>query len=146
MKPYGDVDILLVEDDAYDAETTMLAIAAGNITNTIHWVRDGSEALDFIACTGAYLERDPARMPKLILLDLKMPQVDGFDVLRVIKSDPSTRAIPVVVMTSSRQERDVTECYTLGANAYVVKPVNFADFGAAVAGVGAFWMHINTVP
>jgi two-component system response regulator len=146
VSPYDDVDILLAEDDVHDAETTMLALGEGNVANSLHWVRDGSEALDFIACAGLYASRDRSRMPKLILLDLKMPKVGGLDVLRALKADPQTRTIPVVVMTSSRQESDVSESYRLGANAYVVKPVNFADFSAAVAGIGTFWMRINTVP
>lgn len=146
MTEYDDVDILLVEDDANDAETTTIALGDTTAVNKLYWVRDGSEALDFMACAGIYARRDPERMPRLILLDLKMPKVGGLDVLRVLKADDRTRSVPVVVMTSSSQESDVAESYGLGANAYVVKPVNFSEFSEVVAQLGMFWLLINTSP
>jgi two-component system response regulator len=108
--------------------------------------QDGVEALDFIRCQGAYADRDPKKLPKLILLDLKMPRLDGLDVLRALKSDPKTLAIPIVAMTSSNQQRDVTESYRLGVNGYVTKPVQFASFMEAVANIGMYWLFVNQTP
>jgi two-component system response regulator len=146
MMDYDEVDILLVEDDANDAETTTMALSEGKVLSKLYWVRDGHEALDFMGCTGSYAKRDPARMPKVILLDLKMPKVGGLDVLRALKADDRTRSVPIVIMTSSSQESDVAESYDLGANAYVVKPVNFIEFSAAVGHLGMFWLSINKTP
>jgi CheY-like chemotaxis protein len=146
MMDYDDVDILLVEDDAYDAETTAIALSDRKVLNKLYWVRDGQEALDFMGCTGSYAQRNPVQMPKLILLDLKMPKVSGLDVLRALKGDDRTRSVPIVIMTSSSQESDVAESYDLGANAYVVKPVNLTEFSAAVLQLGVFWLLINKLP
>lgn len=146
MSDFDNVEILLVEDNQHDAEMTMRALKKSNFLNRLHWVRDGVEALEFIHCTGAYAERDPQQFPKLVLLDLKMPRVDGFDVLRELKSDDRTRSIPIVAMTSSNQDRDVAESYRLGVNGYVTKPVQFADFMEAVAKIGMYWLMVNQVP
>jgi DNA-binding response OmpR family regulator len=146
MTEFDQVDILLVEDDANDAETTTIALSESKVRNKCFWVRDGQEALEFMSCTGPYAQRDPARMPKVILLDLKMPKVGGLDVLRTLKADERTRSVPVVIMTSSSQESDVAESYDLGANAYVVKPVNFTEFSAVVGQLGMFWLLINKSP
>lgn len=146
MSDFDNVEILLVEDNQHDAEMTMRALKKSNFLNRVHWVRDGVEALEFIRCTGAYADRDPLQFPKLMLLDLKMPRVDGFDVLRELKSDERTRSIPIVAMTSSNQDRDVAESYRLGVNGYVTKPVQFADFMEAVAKIGMYWLMVNQVP
>jgi CheY-like chemotaxis protein len=132
------VEILLAEDNAEDAEMTMRALRRNNIANQLHWVRDGAEALEYL--------RTVARAPKLILLDIKMPRVDGIEVLRQLKADPATRTIPVVVMTSSNEERDVVESYRLGVNSYIVKPVQFEEFMQTVAKIGLYWMLTNRVP
>jgi len=137
--------ILLVEDSVRDAELILDALKINQLGNEIIHLRDGAEALDYLYCRGAFAER--ARMPPaLILLDLKLPKVDGLDVLRQVKGDPEMRTIPVVMMTSSRQEQDLVSSYELGVNAYVVKPMKFQDFVAAVKQVGAFWAVINEVP
>ena len=132
------VEILLAEDNAEDAEMTMRALRRNNLANRLRWVRDGAEALDYL--------RAVARAPKLVLLDIKMPKVDGIEVLRQLKNDPAMRAIPVVVMTSSNEERDVVESYRLGVNSYIVKPVQFDAFAQTVAKIGLYWMLTNRVP
>jgi two-component system response regulator len=132
------VEILLAEDNPEDAEMTMRALRRNNLANQLHWVKDGAEALDYI--------RSAARAPKLVLLDIKMPRVDGIEVLRQLKADPATRTIPVVVMTSSNEERDVVESYRLGVNSYIVKPVQFEVFMATVAKIGLYWVVTNRVP
>jgi len=142
----GQVEVLLAEDSVRDAEMTRRALRQFNFGNRLHWVRDGAEALDFIFCRGAYAGRDAARPPKLVLLDLKMPKVDGIEVLRQVKSDDQMRAIPIVVMTSSNEERDVIESYRLGANSYIVKPVEFGAFAEVVANIGLYWVLSNRVP
>jgi len=146
MRNPGQVEVLLAEDSARDAEMTRRALRQFNFGNRLHWVRDGAEALDFIFCRGAYAGRDAARPPKLVLLDLKMPRVDGIEVLRQVKSDAQMRAIPIVVMTSSNEERDVIESYRLGANSYIVKPVEFGAFAEVVANIGLYWVLSNRVP
>ena len=146
MPEPGPVEILLAEDNARDAEMTQRALRKFNFGNRLHWVKDGAEALDFIFCQGDYAGRDPAQPPKLVLLDLKMPKVDGIEVLGRLKSDPAARAIPVVVMTSSNEERDVIESYRVGANSYIVKPVEFAAFAEVVASIGLYWVLTNRVP
>jgi CheY-like chemotaxis protein len=146
MRNPGQVEVLLAEDSARDAEMTRRALRQFNFGNRLHWVRDGAEALDFIFCRGAYAGRDAARPPKLVLLDLKMPKVDGIEVLRQVKSDDQMRAIPIVVMTSSNEERDVIESYRLGANSYIVKPVEFGAFAEVVANIGLYWVLSNRVP
>ena len=143
---YDDVEILLVEDNRQDAEMTIRALKKCSILNKLYWAKDGVEALDFIRCAGEYATRNPGQLPKLILLDLKMPRLDGLDVLRQLKSDERTRNIPIVAMTSSNQERDVTESYRLGVNGYVTKPVQFASFMEAVANIGMFWLFVNQMP
>ncbi|MGQ0546478.1 MAG: response regulator [Betaproteobacteria bacterium] len=140
------VELLLVEDDPADAEMTMRALRRNNLANRLHWVKDGEEALEYVRCTGRYSGRDPHRPPKLVLLDLKMPKVDGIEVLRQLKADPLTRTLPVVVMTSSNEERDVVESYRLGVNSYIVKPVEFEAFHETVAKIGLYWVLINRVP
>lgn len=140
------VEILLAEDNAEDAEMTMRALRRNNLANQLHWVKDGAEALDYLFCTGAYAGRNASRPPKLVLLDIKMPKVDGIEVLRRLKGDPVTRAIPVVVMTSSNEERDVLETYRLGVNSYIVKPLQFETFLDTVTRLGLYWMLMNRVP
>ncbi len=140
------VEILLVEDNPNDVELTLRVLQKNNISNRIHVVRDGAEALEFIFCTGAYAGRSIENGPKVILLDLKLPKVDGLDVLRQIKADPRTKAIPVVVLTSSREERDIVESYRLGVNSYIVKPVDFEQFTEAVRQLGLYWLLLNQPP
>jgi two-component system, response regulator len=146
MENLEQIEILLAEDSAKDAEMTQRALRKHNLGNRLYWVKDGAEALDFLFSRGAYADRDPARPPKLVLLDLKMPRVDGIEVLRQIKADERARVIPVVVMTSSNEERDVTESYRLGANSYIVKPIEFGSFLEVVAKIGLYWVLTNRVP
>ena len=140
------VEILLVEDNPNDVELTLHAFKRNNLTNRVHIVRDGAEALEFIFATGAYAGRKVENGPKVILLDLKLPLVDGLEVLREVKADPRTRAIPVVVLTSSREERDIVESYNLGVNSYIVKPVDFEQFTEAVRQLGLYWLFLNQPP
>lgn len=137
--------ILLVEDNANDAELTMEALSAHHLANEVDLVRDGAEALDYLYRRGKYAVQAEGNLA-VILLDLKLPKVDGLEVLRIIKADQRLRFIPVVVLTSSREERDVIESYRLGVNAYVVKPVDFTEFINAVKELGAFWAIINEPP
>jgi two-component system response regulator len=146
MSEFDDVEILLVEDNPYDAEMTMRALRKNHLTNKLHWVKDGVEALEFVRATGPYAERDAQRLPKLMLLDLKMPRLDGFDVLGELKGDERTRALPIVAMTSSNQPADLERAYRLGVNGYVTKPVQFADLMEAVARIGMYWVMLNQVP
>ena len=140
------VDILLVEDSRLDAELTMRALKKCSFRSKVHWVQDGVDALDFVRCTGAYEGRNAAQRPKLVLLDLKMPRLNGHDVVRELKSDQRTRGIPIVVMTSSNQSRDITESYQLGANGYVTKPIQFADLAEAITHIATYWLRVNQVP
>jgi CheY-like chemotaxis protein len=137
--------ILLVEDDPKDVELTLNALAEHNLANEIAVVRDGVEALDYLYRRGAFVSR-PNGNPVVILLDLKMPRLDGVQVLRQLKSDETLRSVPVVVLTSSREERDLEEAYRLGVNAYVVKPVQFTEFVRVVKEIGVFWALINEPP
>jgi CheY-like chemotaxis protein len=137
--------ILLVEDDPNDVELTISALGEHNLANEVVVARDGAEALDYLHRRGSFTAR-PDTNPAVVLLDLKMPRVDGIQVLKQMKTDHHLRSIPVVVMTSSRESRDLEECYNLGVNAYVVKPVQFADFVGAVKQVGIFWAIINEPP
>ena len=146
MENFEQIEILLAEDSPNDAEMTQRALRKHNLGNRVFWVKDGEEALDFLFCRGAYSDRDSARPPKLVLLDIKMPKVDGIEVLRRVKAYPGTRTIPVVVMTSSNEERDVVESYRLGVNSYIVKPVDFAAFLEVVAKIGLYWVLTNRVP
>ena len=137
------VEILLVEDNPNDVTLTLYAFKKDNLGNRIRVVRDGAEALEFIFCTGPYAHRSLAESPKVILLDLKLPLVDGLEVLQQIKADPRTRVIPVVVLTSSREERDIVQSYNLGVNSYIVKPVDFQQFTEAVRTIGMYWRILN---
>jgi len=143
---FEQVEILLVEDNPSDAEMTLRALRRNHLANNVHWVKDGAEALDFMFCTGAYAARDPAGTPRLVMLDIKMPKVDGIEVLRRLKQDAHTRTVPVVVMTSSNEEQDVVESYRLGVNSYIVKPVQFDAFHDIVAKIGMYWVLSNRVP
>ena len=138
-------EILLVEDDPHDVELTLTALTENHLTNEIVVVRDGAEALDYLLQRGAYASRE-AGNPAVILLDLKLPKVDGLEVLKRVKSDPDLKTIPVVMLTSSREERDLAESYDSGSNAYVVKPVGFGEFVEAVRELGLFWAVINQPP
>lgn len=140
------VEILLVEDNPSDEELTMRALKKYKLSNNIFVVRDGSEALDYIFGTGKYSGRDSNNHPKVILLDLKLPKVDGLEVLRRVKADPKTKHIPVVVLTSSSEERDVVESYHLGANSYIVKPVDFKQFTESIRELGMYWLLLNEAP
>lgn len=140
------VEILLVEDSPHDAELTLHTLRKNHLANHVELMRDGAEALDFIFARGKYENRSVEDVPKVILLDLKLPKVDGLEVLRAIKSDPRTRTIPVVVMTSSREEQDMVESYALGVNSYVVKPVDFSQFTEAVRQAGLYWVLLNQLP
>jgi len=137
------VEILLVEDNPHDAEMTIRALRKVNLANRLIHVKDGAEALDFIFSKGAFSERSVGNKPKVILLDIKMPKVDGIEVLRQIKANENTRTIPVVIMTSSKEEQDVITSYNLGVNSYVVKPVDFEGFAKAVSELGFYWLITN---
>jgi len=140
------VDILIVEDNPYDLEMTMRGLQKAHLVNNIHVARDGEEALEFIFCEGPHAGRSIDDRPRVILLDLKLPKVDGLEVLARLKADPRTRSIPVVMMTSSAEQSDLIASYNLGVNSYVVKPVNFESFVQAVADLGLYWMLLNQPP
>ena len=142
----NDVEILLVEDNPNDVELTLHALKKNNIVNRVEIVRDGAEALDYLFATGMYADRDINSHPRVILLDLKLPKIDGKEVLRRIKADPRTQTIPVVVVTSSREESDVVESYHLGVNRYIRKPVDFEQFTEAVRTIGMYWLLLNEPP
>jgi two-component system, response regulator len=139
-------EILLVEDDPADAELTVLSLRKERLANHIEIARDGAEALDYLFCRGAYAGRSFERPPRLVLLDLKLPRVSGHEVLRAIKADERTRSIPVVVLTSSDQERDQVECYGLGVNSYIEKPVDLQKFQEVVRQFGMYWLMVNQMP
>jgi CheY-like chemotaxis protein len=145
MPPSDLNSILLVEDSAPDLELTLAALSGSKIANEIVVTRDGEEALDYLFCRGAYAARSPDN-PIVMLLDLKMPRVDGLEVLRQVKADPKLRSIPVVMLTSSREEKDLVESYRLGVNSYVVKPVDFQQFVEAIKRIGIFWAVVNEAP
>lgn len=140
------VEILLIEDNMSDAELTIRALKKNNIANDLIHLKDGVEAIDYVFGTGTYLGRDVNEKPKVILLDLKMPKVDGLQVLEKIKGDDRTKEIPVVVLTSSKEDPDVKKCYQLGVNSYIVKPVEFDDFLKAVSDLGLYWLLLNQPP
>jgi two-component system response regulator len=138
-----DVEILLVEDNINDAELTIRALRKSNVTNELIHLKDGAEALDFVFCTGPYAGRNINNKPKVILLDLKMPKIDGIEVLRKIKQNHLTKKIPVAMLTSSKEDPDIRTCYELGANSYIVKPVEFDNFQKAVTDLGLYWLLLN---
>lgn len=146
MNSFERIDILLVEDNPYDAELSMRALQKKKLVNKVEWVQDGADALDFIFSQGIYEHRVQDEPLKLILLDIKLPKVSGIDVLRKIKADPVTRSIPVVMLTSSAEGQDLSECYKLGVNSYIVKPVEFESFQEEVEKAGFYWMLVNRVP
>jgi two-component system, response regulator len=142
----GSVDILMVEDNPDDEQLTLRALRKYQLTNRIHVVRDGQEALDYIFCAGKYADREISAQPHVILLDIKLPLIDGLEVLRRIKSDPRTKTVPVVMLTSSHQERDLVESYRLGVNSYIVKPVDFDQFTESARSLGMYWLLLNRPP
>lgn len=146
MKSQSPVEILLVEDDPRDVELTKHALKKENLCNNIHVVSDGEEALDFLFGRAAYTDRKEGPNPYLVLLDLKLPKVDGLEVLREMKSNARTRLIPVVILTSSREQRDLVESYRLGVNSYIQKPVDFPQFQESVRQLGMYWLLLNQVP
>ncbi len=139
-------DILLVEDNPKDLKLTLHALGGRNLAKHVEVARDGQEALDFLFCEGAHADRAIERQPRLVLLDLKLPGIDGLSVLKKVKSDPRTKSIPVVILTASKEERDLVEGYNLGANAYIQKPVDFEQFRQIVDQVGLFWLVVNHPP
>ena len=144
--PDSTIELLLVEDNPNDVELTLNALQEHHLANHVQVVRDGAEALEFAFCTGAYAQRRPDPRPKLILLDLKLPKVSGLQVLERLKSDPRTRTIPVVVLTSSREEPDIQASYNLGVNSYIVKPVDFEQLIGAARQLGLYWLLLNEPP
>lgn len=138
--------ILFAEDDPADVELTLLAFEKHHLANRVVVVRDGAEVLDYVFRRGEYADREPGTDPQLILLDLKMPKVDGFEVLRQVKADPRTRSIPVIVLSSSRDDKDLASAYALGANSYIGKPVDFDEFVRIVGQLGLYWLAINKLP
>jgi two-component system, response regulator len=143
MNDANEIEILLVEDNPDDLEMALRAFRKANLPNRIHVARDGAEALDFIFCQGPHAGRKIENAPKVVFLDLKLPKIDGLEVLKRMKGDPRTMIIPVVVLTSSREQKDVVESYHLGVNSYIVKPVNFERFLAAVQELGKYWLQLN---
>jgi CheY-like chemotaxis protein len=146
MNNYSEIEILLVEDNSDDVELTLHALRREQVANTIFTVSDGEEALEFLFCTGRYSNRSFNHPPRLVLLDLKLPLVDGLEVLKRLKEDPRTKAVPVVVLTSSKEERDLVASYNLGANSYIQKPVDFDRFREIVKSTGLYWMVTNQHP
>jgi CheY-like chemotaxis protein len=146
MTALEDVEILLVEDNPNDVELTMRALQKQNLASKVFVVKDGAEALEFIFATGAFAARKIENRPKVVLLDLKLPKVDGIEVLRRIKTDERTKQTPVVMLTSSQEERDVLDTYNLGVNSYIVKPVDFSNFVHAVSELGVYWGLLNKLP
>lgn len=146
MNDHSIVEILLVEDNPNDVKLALRALKKKNISNHVHVVRDGEEALNFLYGQGEYTGRDVSHRPKVVLLDLKLPKVDGLEVLRQVKSDPDLQMIPIVVMTSSNEERDIVESYKLGVNSYIRKPVDFEQFTEAMSQLGYYWLLLNQPP
>jgi two-component system response regulator len=144
---HNSVEVLLVEDNINDAELTIRELKKNNMANNLFHVQDGEEALDFIFGNGKYAgSRDMFYRPKVILLDIQMPKVNGIEVLQKVKADPRTRATPVVILTSSKEDPDIQRCYDLGANSYLVKPVNFESFAGAIRNLGFYWLLLNQQP
>lgn len=146
MTDINEVEILLVEDNPYDVELTLTALKENNLTNKVHVLNDGAEALEFIFATGTYAQKNIKNIPKVVLLDLKLPKVNGLEVLRIIKSDERTKKIPVVMLTSSQEERDIVESYNLGVNSYIIKPLDFNKFIDAVTKLSLYWVLLNKPP
>jgi CheY-like chemotaxis protein len=142
----NEIEILLVEDNAADEELAIHALRTNNLANRIYVAHDGEEALDYLFCRGEHNSRGFDNPPRLVLLDLKLPKMDGLEVLRLIKSDARTKAIPVVIMTSSREERDMINGYQLGVNSYIQKPVDFAQFREIIKQLGLYWLVVNEAP
>ena len=142
----NEVEVLLVEDNPQDADLALRAFKKSKLANSIYWVDDGEAALDFLFCRGAYADRASLRKPRVVLLDLKLPKIDGLEVLAAIKRDDRTRSIPVVIVTSSSQDPDVEKAYAMGANSYVVKPIDFDQFTDSMASLGYYWLLINEPP
>ncbi len=145
MDEYEQIEILLVDDNALDAELAMRGLKEHNLANNIVWVKNGEQALDYVYRRGEF-EGRAGRGPRLILLDLKMPKVDGIEVTRALKADESTRHIPIVIMTSSEEEKDITESYSLGVNSYIVKPLDFDALADVASRAGYYWLAINRAP
>ena len=146
MSELKEVEILLVEDSPHDAEMTLRALRKRNLGNRVFHVKDGQEALDWIFCRGEYEHREANQYPKVVLLDLKMPKVDGLEVLQALRCDERTRLLPVVIMTSSQEQSDLVSSYKSGVNSYIVKPLEFDAFSAAVAELGQYWLLLNNAP
>ena len=142
----NEIEILLVEDNEADEELAIHALRTNNLANQIHVARDGAEALDFLFCRGGHNNRGFDKPPRLVLLDLKLPKVDGLEVLRQLKNDPRTKAIPIVILTSSREERDMINGYQLGVNSYIQKPVDFGQFREMIKQLGLYWLVVNQAP
>jgi two-component system response regulator len=143
---YNSIDILLIEDNLSDAELTIRELKKHHLANNLFHVKDGEEALDFIFATGKYSSRNIDNPPKIVLLDIQMPKVNGIEVLQKIKSDERTKATPVVILTSSKENPDIKKCYALGANSYIVKPVNFEGFAESIKTLGFYWLLLNQPP
>ena len=146
MADADQVEILLVEDSAEDAELTLRALKKHNLANRIHHAKDGVEALDFLFARGPHADQSTLRMLRVVLLDLKLPRVDGIEVLGQMRADPRTKLVPVVVLTSSREDPDISRCYALGVNSYIVKPVEFEEFIKVVSSLGLYWLLLNQPP
>ncbi|HEU5466843.1 MAG TPA: response regulator [Gemmatimonadales bacterium] len=146
MSDADQVEILLVEDSAEDAELTLRALKKHNLANRIHHAKDGVEALDFLFARGPHADQTTLRMLRVVLLDLKLPRVDGIEVLTRMRADPRTKLVPVVVLTSSREDPDISRCYALGVNSYIVKPVAFEEFIKVVSSLGLYWLLLNQPP
>ena len=146
MTENKEIEILLVEDNQDDLDMTLRSLRKANLANHIQIARDGAEALEFIFCEGAHAGRKIENTPKVVLLDLKLPKIDGMEVLKRVKGDPRTKMIPIVMLTSSKEQKDVIESYHLGVNSYIVKPVNFEGFAAAVQELGMYWLLLNQPP
>lgn len=140
------IEVLMVEDNPADAELALRSLKQFKVINQIHWLKDGAEALNFLFCREEFADRVNMPRPRVVLLDLKLPKVDGMEVLRQVKADARTKAIPVVILTSSKEERDLVESYNLCANSYIVKPVDFAQFAESMRQLGVYWLLLNQTP